>query len=77
MMGVQMACAYVGSTFSPITIGFLTQKLGMNWYAKKMLRVIEKKKWESYIGGRETSGIYLKRFLPKVLHRVVLRSKVV
>ena len=46
-------------------------------FAKKMLRAIEKKKWESYIGGRETSGIYLKRFLPKVLHRVVLRSKVV
>ncbi|WP_124066178.1 MFS transporter [Clostridium sp. E02] len=32
MMGVQMACAYVGSTFSPITIGFLTQKLGITWY---------------------------------------------
>jgi hypothetical protein len=42
-----------------------------------MLRAIEKRSWESYIGGREVSGVYLKRFFPKILHRVVLRSQVV
>lgn len=46
-------------------------------FARKMAKAIEKKKWEVYIGGREVSGIYLKRFFPKLLHRVVLRSNVV
>ena len=46
-------------------------------FARKMLRAIEKRSWESYIGGREVSGVYLKRFFPKILHRVVLRSQVV
>ena len=46
-------------------------------FARKMLRAIEKRSWESYIGGREVAGIYLKRFFPKLLHRVVLRSQVV
>lgn len=46
-------------------------------FARKMLGAIEKRSWESYIGGREVSGVYLKRFFPKWLHRVVLRSRVV
>lgn len=32
MMGIQMACAYVGSTFSPPVIGFITTKLGISIY---------------------------------------------
>ncbi len=32
MMGVQMACAYVGSTFSPPIAGFITAKLGISIY---------------------------------------------
>ncbi len=46
-------------------------------FARKMLRAIEKRSWESYIGGREVFGVYLKRFFPRLLHRVVLRSQVV
>jgi short-subunit dehydrogenase len=46
-------------------------------FARKMLKAIEKRSWESYIGGREVAGIYLKRFFPKLLHRVVIRSQVV
>jgi short-subunit dehydrogenase len=46
-------------------------------FARKMLRAIEKRSWESYIGGREVAGVYLKRLFPKILHRVVLRSQVV
>ena len=45
-------------------------------FAKKMLRAIEQKKFEAYIGKGETKGIYLKRLFPKLLHRVVLRSQV-
>lgn len=44
--------------------------------AKKIIRAIEKKKFEVYIGGKETFAIYLKRFFPKLLHQVVLKSAV-
>ncbi|MDG1573071.1 SDR family oxidoreductase [Robiginitalea sp. M366] len=46
-------------------------------FARKMWRAICKGKWETYIGGQEVMGIYLKRFFPRLLHRVVLRSQVV
>ena len=46
-------------------------------FAVKMWKAVESGKWEAYIGGREVSGIYLKRFFPKLLHKVVLRSQVV
>jgi dehydrogenase/reductase SDR family protein 7 len=44
-------------------------------FARKMIRAIEQKKYEVYIGGKEIKGIYLKRFFPKLLHKIVLRSK--
>ncbi|MCK0159406.1 SDR family oxidoreductase [Allomuricauda sp. F6463D] len=44
--------------------------------AKKMISAIEKGKFEVYIGGKEVKGIYLKRFFPKLLHKVVLKSHV-
>jgi short-subunit dehydrogenase len=46
-------------------------------FAHKMIRAIAQKKFEVYIGRKEIMGIYLKRFFPKLLHRVVLRSNVV
>lgn len=46
-------------------------------FAKKMIHAVAKGKYEVYIGGKEVFGIYLKRFLPSVLHKVVLRSEVV
>lgn len=46
-------------------------------FARKMISVITRQKYEFYIGGREVAGIYLKRFMPRLLHRVVQRSKVV
>lgn len=45
-------------------------------FAKKMVRAIEKEKFEVYIGRKEVMGIYMKRFFPKLLHRLVLRSNV-
>jgi len=46
-------------------------------FAKKMIRAIAQKKFEVYIGRKEIMGIYLKRFFPGLLHRLVLRSNVV
>lgn len=45
-------------------------------FAKKMARAIAKKKFEAYIGGKEVLGVYVKRFFPKLLHKMVLRSRV-
>jgi short-subunit dehydrogenase len=45
-------------------------------FAKKMVRAIEKEKFEVYIGQKEVMGVYMKRFFPKLLHRLVLQSKV-
>ncbi|SDQ79779.1 SDR family oxidoreductase [Flagellimonas zhangzhouensis] len=44
--------------------------------AKKIVAAIEKNKFEAYIGGKEIMGIYLKRFFPKLLHKMVLKSQV-
>jgi len=41
-----------------------------------MIRAIEKKKYEAYIGGGETKGVFIKRFFPKLLHKLVLKSVV-
>lgn len=43
-------------------------------FAKQMIRAIERKKYEAYMGKKEVMGVYLKRFFPKLLHRVVLKS---
>jgi len=54
-----------------------TQKgLTVDSFSKKMIRAIERKKYEAYIGQKEVMGIYLKRFFPRLLHKVVLRSTV-
>ena len=44
--------------------------------AQKIIAAIQRKKFEVYIGGKEVKGIYLKRFFPKLLHKVVLKSQV-
>ncbi|MEX0273585.1 MAG: SDR family oxidoreductase [Flavobacteriaceae bacterium] len=50
--------------------------LPVSTFAHKMIRAMERKKFEVYIGQREVAGIYLKRFFPRILHKVVLRSRV-
>ena len=50
--------------------------LDVDVFAKRMLKAIQKEKFEAYIGKKEVLGIYLKRFFPKLLHKVVLRSAV-
>lgn len=39
--------------------------------AKKIIEAVERNKEEIYIGGKEVLGIYLKRFFPKILARIV------
>lgn len=45
-------------------------------FARKMVRAINKKKFEVYIGRKEVIGIYLKRFFPVFLHHFVLKSTI-
>lgn len=46
-------------------------------FTKEMVLAIEKETFEVYIGKKEVLGVYLKRFFPRMLHKVVLKSKVV
>lgn len=50
--------------------------LNVNVFAEKMIRAIEKNKFEAYIGRKEILAVYLKRFFPKLLHKIVLKSDV-
>ena len=49
--------------------------LPVDVFAKKMVRAIEREKFEAYIGGKETMGTYFRLF-PKLLHKIVLKSTV-
>lgn len=48
--------------------------LAVALFTKKMIRAVERKKYEAYMGGREVLGVYVKRWFPRLLHRLVLRS---
>jgi short-subunit dehydrogenase len=52
------------------------QGLDVNVFAKRMLKAIAKRKFEAYIAKFEKIGVYVKRLSPKLLHYLVLRSKV-
>jgi dehydrogenase/reductase SDR family member 7B len=44
--------------------------------ARKILHAIEHGQEEAYFGGREVMGVYLKRFFPRLLSRMVRNAKV-
>lgn len=44
-------------------------------FARQLLRTVSQQKEEVYIGGLETYGIYLKRFLPGVLSRILRKRE--
>lgn len=46
-------------------------------FAKKMLSAIEKQKKQKAIGGKEVLAVYLKRFFPDLLAKIVRKAKVV
>ena len=45
-------------------------------FARKMIRSVDKKKWEVQFGKKELLGVYLKRLSNKLLHSAVIRSNV-
>lgn len=45
-------------------------------FAERMIKAISRKKFEAYIGRKEIIAIYIKRFFPKLLHRIILKSNV-
>jgi short-subunit dehydrogenase len=44
--------------------------------AGRIVRAIESEKLEVYIGGRETIGVYLKRFVPNLFAKILRNAKV-
>lgn len=50
--------------------------LDVSDFAKRMIKAIQKEKFEAYIGKFEKFGVYVKRLSPRFLHKLVLRSKV-
>ena len=50
--------------------------LSVEQFVNRMLKAIQKEKFEAYIGKKEILGVYLKRFFPKLLHRFVIKSAV-
>ncbi|MEP7197859.1 MAG: SDR family oxidoreductase [Saprospiraceae bacterium] len=45
-----------------------------NLLAIKILNVAEANKFESYFGGKEKFAVLLKRFFPKLLHRILVKN---
>jgi len=50
--------------------------LDIHVFIKRMIKAIRKEKFEAYIGKFERFGIYVKRLSPRLIHTLVLRSKV-
>ena len=50
--------------------------LNVSVFVKRMLKAVKKEKFEAYIGKGETKGVYIKRFFPRLLHKIVIRSQV-
>ena len=46
-------------------------------FAQKLIKAIELKKDEVYIGGKEVYGVFIKRFFPKLFSKIIKRAKVV
>lgn len=60
------------------TMDDATQKgMPADVFAKKMLYAIEKRKKQQAIGGKEVMAVYLKRFFPGMLAKVIRKAKVV
>ncbi|WP_426479940.1 SDR family oxidoreductase [Chryseobacterium sp. CBSDS_008] len=49
----------------------------VNIFARKMLYAIEKQKKQKAIGGKEVLAVYLKRFFPDLLAKIIRKAKVV
>jgi dehydrogenase/reductase SDR family member 7B len=45
--------------------------------AAKIIKAMRREKEEIYLGGREVMGVYIKRFFPKILSKIVRNAKTV
>lgn len=84
---VTLVCpGYVRTAISLNALGFngkahgkmdANQAKGMapDEFARRLLRAVSQEREEVYIGGTETYGIYLKRFLPGLLSRILRNRK--
>lgn len=45
-------------------------------FARRALKAIDSRKYETYIGGKETFGIVVKRLFPNIFVRILARAKV-
>jgi len=50
--------------------------LDVDVFVKKMIKAIRKEKYEAYIGKFEKFGVLVKRISPRLIHKLVMRSKV-
>ena len=50
--------------------------LDVDVFVQKMIKAIRKEKFEAYIGKFEKFGVFVKRLSPKLIHKLVMRSKV-
>ncbi len=87
-IAVTMICP--GFIHTPITLSALTgdgtplnkmdeaqfKGKSTEWCAKKIVRAIEKRKEEAYIGGREILAVYLKRFVPTLFSKIIRNTAV-
>jgi short-subunit dehydrogenase len=48
----------------------------VDWCARKIVKAIENKKEEVYIGGKEVWGAYIKRFFPSLFSRIIRKVSV-
>jgi short-subunit dehydrogenase len=46
------------------------------WCAGKIIRAVEQKKEEVYLGGQEVFGVYIKRFFPALFSRIIRKVAV-
>ena len=50
--------------------------LDVNRFVKRMIKAIHKEKFEAYIGKFEKFGVYVNRLSPRLIHKLVIKSKV-
>jgi len=50
--------------------------LPLDVFIPKMITAVERQKFEAYIGKKEIMGVWVKRFFPRLLHKLVLKSQV-
>jgi short-subunit dehydrogenase len=87
-IGVSMICpGYIKTNISINAVGSNGEKFGkmdknqengmdVNICAAKIIKAIKAEKRETYIGGKEVLGVYLKRFFPAILAKIVKNYKI-